>query len=198
MLLLCMFDLERMRNVAVGGVVDRRGWWRMVVLHGNEHHGAVPNELTPGSSCNDLVLDACTMLWTTGMSPRSALRSTRQYDMLAAPCKDICLAGPGDLVGSRRPPWVGVRASATATKNVCKHSATAPDPQRHPQRVQHRLQPTHPHGAHQEPLPPLPQHQARHVDLHLRVLCGRVLWNRDLGHDVVGHWRVVAMASAKR
>ena len=43
MLLLCMSGLMRMKAVASGGAVDRRGWWRVVVLHAINPHRAAPN-----------------------------------------------------------------------------------------------------------------------------------------------------------
>ena len=58
MLLLCMHVFEAMRVMTVDGVVGKRGWWRMVVLCGNEQDGDPPNELPPESSCGDLDLDA--------------------------------------------------------------------------------------------------------------------------------------------
>ena len=46
----------------VDGVVGRRRWWGRMVLHGDEKNVAAPNELPPEGSCDDLDLDARTML----------------------------------------------------------------------------------------------------------------------------------------
>ena len=61
LLLLCMPVHGRIRAMTVDGVVGRRGWWRMMMLHGWEQSGATPNELPPESSCDNPDLDASTV-----------------------------------------------------------------------------------------------------------------------------------------
>ena len=62
MLLQCMSVHGNERAMTVDGVVGRRGWWGRMVLHGDEKNVAAPNELPPEGSCDDLDLDARTML----------------------------------------------------------------------------------------------------------------------------------------
>ena len=84
-----------MRDAAVGGVVDRREWWRIVALHGSEPPVAALNGLIFRGSCDELDWDVFAMFWTMLHSKAS---KSKPFDQVPAVCGDDFSEDEGMLV----------------------------------------------------------------------------------------------------